>query len=63
MSKANLVTPRTLAGFMELMPRDQLAFERIRQALEETYALYGFYPLEQLMIGFKQKFCSIKLAF
>ncbi len=46
MSKANLVTPRTLAGFMELMPRDQLAFERIRQALEETYALYGFYPLD-----------------
>ena len=46
MSKANLVTPRTLAGFMELLPRDQLAFERIRQALEETYALYGFYPLD-----------------
>ena len=46
MSKTNLVTPRTLAGFMELSPRDQLAFERIRQALEETYALYGFYPLD-----------------
>ncbi|MBQ7338631.1 MAG: histidine--tRNA ligase [Clostridia bacterium] len=46
MSKANLVTPRTLAGFMELLPRDQLIFERIRAALEETYALYGFYPLD-----------------
>ncbi len=46
MSKTNLVTPRTLAGFMELLPRDQLAFERIRGALEETYALYGFYPLD-----------------
>ncbi len=46
MSKTNLVPPRTLAGFMELMPRDQLAFEQIRRALEETYALYGFYPLD-----------------
>ena len=46
MSKSNLVTPRTLPGFMELSPRDQIAFERIRAALVDTYRLYGFFPLD-----------------
>ena len=50
MSKANLVTPRTLAGFMELMPRDQLAFERIRQALEE-YNRQGRLLHHALLLG------------
>ncbi len=46
MAKNDLVTPRTLAGFMELLPREQLAFERMKSALEEVYRLYGFYPLD-----------------
>ena len=37
MSKSNLVIPRTLPGFMELSPRDQIAFERIRAALVGDY--------------------------
>lgn len=46
MAKNDLVTPRTLAGFMELLPREQLAFERMKRALEDVYRLYGFYPLD-----------------
>ena len=44
--KENLVKPRTLPGFMELNPFDQLVFNKIKNTLEETYRLYGFLPLD-----------------
>ena len=44
--KENLVKPRTLPGFMELSPFDQLVFNKIKNTLEETYRLYGFMPLD-----------------
>ena len=44
------VTPRTLSGFMELLPRQQLQFERMKDALRETYASYGFTPLDTPVI-------------
>lgn len=40
------IKPRTLSGFMELLPQNQAQMERIMQTLRETYALYGFYPLD-----------------
>ncbi|MCI9264724.1 MAG: histidine--tRNA ligase [Oscillospiraceae bacterium] len=40
------VKARTLSGFMELLPRQQAQFERVRGILEETYARYGFTPLD-----------------
>ncbi len=40
------IKPRTLSGFMELEPAKQVQFEKIAQILRETYALYGFYPLD-----------------
>ncbi|MFQ9126043.1 MAG: ATP phosphoribosyltransferase regulatory subunit [Butyricicoccaceae bacterium] len=42
--------PRTLSGFMELLPRRGRLRWRIMQALRETYALYGFYPLDTPLI-------------
>ncbi len=54
MEKKNLITPRTLAGFMELLPREQLAFERMRRALEEVYRLYGFYPLDTPVLEYSE---------
>ncbi len=44
------VKPRILSGFMELLPPSQIQMERIIQALRETYALYGFYPLDTPLI-------------
>ena len=44
------VTPRTLSGFMELLPRDQLKFERMLSLLRETYSSYGFTPLDTPVI-------------
>lgn len=44
------VKPRTLSGFMELLPAPQIQMERIMRILRETYALYGFYPLDTPLI-------------
>ena len=44
------ITPRTLSGFMELLPSQQLQFERMKDALRETYASYGFTPLDTPVI-------------
>ena len=44
------VTPRTLSGFMELLPRQQLQFERMKDTLRDTYASYGFTPLDTPVI-------------
>ena len=40
------VKPRTLSGFMELLPAPQRQMERILDSLRRTYALYGFTPLD-----------------
>jgi histidyl-tRNA synthetase len=42
--------PRTLAGFMELLPAPQQQMERIMETLRQTYSLYGFTPLDTPMI-------------
>ena len=38
--------PRTLSGFMELLPAPQTQMERMMAILRETYELYGFTPLD-----------------
>ena len=40
------IKPRTLSGFMELLPRDQVLFDRMVAILRESYSLYGFTPLD-----------------
>ena len=40
------VKPRTLSGFMELLPEKQLQFEAVRDVLTRVYSSYGFYPLD-----------------
>ena len=40
------VQPRTLSGFMELLPEQQILMEDVMQILRETYSLYGFTPLD-----------------
>ena len=46
----NKVEPRTLPGFMELYPSEQLVFNNIKKVIEETYQSYGFYPLDTPVI-------------
>ena len=40
------VEPRTLAGFMELLPSEQILFEQMKNTIEETYQQYGFLPID-----------------
>ncbi len=40
------ITPRTLSGFMELLPEKQAKLEKMMGVLRETYGLYGFAPLD-----------------
>ena len=44
------VKPRTLSGFMELLPEDQMKMERMMQILRDTYSLFAFYPLDTPVI-------------
>ena len=44
------IRPRTLSGFMELLPAKQQQMERFFQVLRETYSLYGFTPLDTPVI-------------
>ena len=44
------ISPRTLSGFMELLPGKQIKMEKMMAVLRDTYALYGFAPLDTPII-------------
>lgn len=44
------VTPRTLSGFMELLPERQVLFDRMICILRDSFSLYGFTPLDTPLI-------------
>ena len=42
--------PRTLSGFMELLPNEQILFNQMRETIEDTYKKFGFLPLDTPVI-------------
>ena len=50
MEEIKRVEPRTLSGFMELLPQDQIKFNEMLQIIRKTYELYGFLPQETPII-------------
>lgn len=44
------IKPRTLSGFMELLPNEQVLFDEMVAILKDTYSLYGFTPLDTPLI-------------
>ena len=42
--------PRTLSGFMELLPNEQILFNKMLKTIEETYQKFGFLPLDTPII-------------
>lgn len=50
----NKIKPRTLPGFMELMPNDQILFNRIKDIIKNTYEKYGFLPIDTPVIEDKE---------
>lgn len=41
-----MIEPRTLAGFMELLPEDQILFNGVEKVIRKNFELYGFLPLD-----------------
>ena len=46
----NKTEPRTLAGFMELLPSEQILFNQMKAKIENTYQKFGFLPLDTPVI-------------
>ena len=44
--------PRTMPGVMELLPRDQIAFQRMLDAIRAGYERFGFLPIETPVMEF-----------
>ena len=44
------IKPRTLSGFLELLPADQVLFDRMVALLRESYSLYGFTALDTPLV-------------
>lgn len=47
---SNKVTPRTLPGFMELLPNEQILFNEMKEKIQKTYEKFGFLPLDTPVI-------------
>ena len=41
-----MIKPRTPPGVMELLPREQIAFQRMLDTIRRTYEAFGFLPVE-----------------
>ena len=46
----NKIEPRTLPGFMELLPNEQILFNQMKNTIENTYQKFGFLPLDTPVI-------------
>lgn len=45
-----IVKPSTIAGVMELLPEDQLAFDKMKNIIEETFKKFQFLPIDTPVI-------------
>ena len=46
----NKTEPRTLPGFMELLPQEQILFNQIKETIQKNYGKFGFLPLDTPII-------------
>lgn len=46
----NKVMPKTLPGFMELLPSEQIEFNDIKDKIKNSYEKFGFLPLDTPVI-------------
>lgn len=44
------VLPKTLPGFMELLPNEQILFNEMKEKIQKTYEKFGFLPLNTPII-------------
>ena len=46
----NMIEPKTLPGFMELKPNDQVKFNQMKETIQRSYEKFGFLPLDTPII-------------
>lgn len=51
---ANIITPKILPGFMELLPPEQILFNRIKDTIRDVYESFGFLPLDTPTIEYSE---------
>ena len=44
------IQPKTLPGFMELLPNEQILFNEMKEKIQKTYERFGFLPLDTPVI-------------
>lgn len=44
------IKPKTLPGFMELLPNEQVLFNKMKETIQKTYESFGFLPLDTPII-------------
>ncbi len=49
-NKMNKVQPRTLPGFMELLPKEQVLFNQMKEKIQKSYEKFGFLPIDTPVI-------------
>ena len=45
-----IVTPRTLPGFMQLLPSEQILFNELKEKIQKSYEKFGFLPIDTPVI-------------
>lgn len=48
--QSNKIEPKTLAGFMELLPNEQILFNQMKETIRKSYEKFGFLPLNTPII-------------
>lgn len=46
----NIIKPKTLPGFMELLPDEQILFNEMKEKIQKSYESFGFLPLDTPVI-------------
>ncbi len=54
MSKQNIITPRKVKGFWELMPKEQMLFSSLLSKIEEVFKANCFLPLDTPVLEYSE---------
>ena len=46
----NIIKPKTLPGFMELLPDEQILFNEMKEKIQKSYESFGFLPIDTPVI-------------
>lgn len=50
----NKIKPRTLSGFIELLPQDQILFNKVLDKVRASYERFGFVPLDTPILEYSE---------